>query len=233
MWKTPRTWVTATLTLLLAGCVSGPLQENPILMRPQKPPGQEAPPLYVNLGPYQYGVVFEKVLDVVTDYFEVAYSNRYDGRIETFPRVAPGLGQPWKAGSPDLYQRLLASFQSIRHRAIVLIRAAEDGGFFIDVKVYRELEDVARPVRATAGSAVFRSDNTVERQFEVIDATTYESVWIPIGRDECLEQLILNQLHCELSRGIKPPPPPAAGPAVNPVPDVPATPAPGVVIPAR
>ena len=84
------------------------------------------------------------------------------GRIETFPRVAPGLGQIWKNGSPDLYQRLLATLQSMRYRAIVLITPARDGGFFVDVKVYRELEDVAQPLRAGSASAVFRSDNTPE-----------------------------------------------------------------------
>jgi hypothetical protein len=229
MWQTPRTWWTATLSLLLAGCVSGPLQENPMLLRPQKPLVQENP-VYVPLGPHSYGMLFENVLDVVNDYFEIAYSNRYGGEIETFPRVAPGLEQPWKPGSPDLYQRLLASFQSIRHRAVVKIRSAEDGGFFIDVKIYKELEDVAQPVRSNAASAVFRSDNTVERQFEVIDATTYESVWIPMGRDPCLEQVILDRLaHFDLScikqpeavPGVGTPSSPAPAPQAGPVPGPP------------
>src|SRR5271168_4818307 len=73
MWQTPRTWWTATLALLLAGCVSGPLQENPMLLRPQQPLVQENP-VYVPLGPHSYGLLFENVLDVVTDYFEIAYS---------------------------------------------------------------------------------------------------------------------------------------------------------------
>jgi hypothetical protein len=58
------------------------------------------------------------------------------------PRIAPGLEQPWKPGSPDCAQRLLATFQTIRHRASVLITPAEDGGFFVDVKVLKELEEL-------------------------------------------------------------------------------------------
>jgi hypothetical protein len=181
------------LLVLFAGCATGPLAENPVLVRPEQGLIKDNP-VYVPLGPRCYGLVFEKTLDVVSDYFEIAYSNRYDGRIETFPRIAPGLEQPWKPGSPDLYQRLLATLQSIRHRAIVLIHPAEDGGFFIDVKVYKELEDLPQPARAPSGAAVFRSDNIVERQFEVVDEATLESKWIPIGRDCALEQVILNRL---------------------------------------
>jgi hypothetical protein len=198
------TWA-GTLALLLAGCATGPLQENPVLVRPQKVVVQDNP-VYVPLGPRSYGMLFEKVLDVVDDYFEIAYHDRYAGQIETFPRIAPGLGQPWKPGSPDFYQRLLASCQTLRHRAVVLIEPARDGGYFIDVKVYKELEDLDRPLRATAGTAAFRSDNTVERQYEVVDATVYESTWIPVGRDTLLEQVILERLaHFDIPADSGPP----------------------------
>jgi hypothetical protein len=134
-------------------------------------------------------------MNVVTDFgFEIAYNNRYDGRIETQPMTAPGIGQPWKPGSPDVYQRLLATFQSIRHRAIVLIQPARDGGYFVEVRVLKELEDLARPLRAAASAVTFRGDTTVERQYEVIDSAVYETTWIPIGRDLKLEQEILERI---------------------------------------
>lgn len=44
------------------------------------------------------------------------------------------------------------------------------------------------------GAASFRSDNTVERRFEVIDLTVFESAWIPLGRNMQLEQVILQRL---------------------------------------
>ncbi len=181
------------VTLALGGCAySGPLQDNPLPIR-----GQIAAccdnPMYVPFGPRSYGVVFERCLDVVDDYFKVAFSDRYDGRIETIPQIAPGLGQPWKPGSPDLYQRLYATLQTVRFRAVVLIVPAHDGGYFIDVKVYKELEDLDRPSKARV-AAIFRNNNAVERQYEVIDETTYEPTWIPIGRDEKLEQEILGRI---------------------------------------
>ncbi len=191
-----RTWgflCTATLALIGSGCVSGPMQENPVLIRPNKPSSVDNP-VYLPLGPNSYGAVFEKVQDVLDDYFEIAYTNRYNGEIETFPRVAPGLGEMWKGGSPDLYQRLLATLQSMRNRAVVRIFPADDGGYFVSVMVYRELEDLAQPIKSNTSSAVFRNDNGLERQFEIIDATTYDAIWIPKGRDLCMEQEILDRL---------------------------------------
>src|SRR5436309_3166707 len=111
MW---RTLLTASLAVWLAGCATGPLLENPLPLRPDRPVPTENP-VYVPQGPMAYARVFEKVYDILQDYWEIAYANRYDGRIETFPRVAPGIEQPWKPGSPDLWQRLLAWAQTIRH----------------------------------------------------------------------------------------------------------------------
>lgn len=204
MRRTPRaTWAGALWLLLGSGCATGPLQENPVLLSARRPTCNSNP-VFLPQGPASYNLVFSKVLDVVDDYFEIAYANRYDGRIESFPRIAPGLGEPWKPGSPDLYQRTLATFQSIRHRAVVVLSAADDSGFFVDVRIYKELEDLDKPSRASAGAS-FRIGNTVERQFEVVDSSTYESVWIPIGRDVKLEQVILDRIaHFDLSGCVRP-----------------------------
>jgi hypothetical protein len=225
MWRTRIAGWAATVVLLCAGCMSGPWQDNPLLVRPRRLDPQDNP-VYLALGPQDYGAVFEKVLDVVDDYWEIAYSNRYDGRIETFPRVAPAIGEIWRPGSPDFYQRLLATFQSIRHRAVVLIKPAEDGGFFIDVKVYKELEDLPQPTQALAGPAIFQNAPTVERQFEVIDAAVFEGRWIPIGRDVKIEQVILCRL-AHMDVPLQPAPVFPANPGAPPLPPVgPVTPKP-------
>jgi hypothetical protein len=184
---------TAALLAMLAGCMTGPMLENPMLV-PLDPSVTVENPVFVPGGPSAYHAVFEKAYDVISDSFEIAFSSRWDGRIETFPRIAPGYEQWWKPGSPDPEQRLLATLQTIRHRAFLQIEPANDGGYFITVKVFKELEDLPRPVRATAGAASFRSDNTVERQFEVIDPTVFESQWIPLGEDAKFEQLILQRI---------------------------------------
>ena len=177
----------------LAGCVSGPLLDNPVLLHP----GTECVvenPVYVPLGPPSYGTVYETVRDVLDDYFEIARENRYDGVLETHPRIAPGYEQFWKPGSPNSYERLLATLQTIRHRAVVQIQPANDGGFFVKVTVFRELEDLPRPTLTTAGAAAFRGDQTVERQFEVIDPTFFQANWVPIGQDLDFEQRILQRI---------------------------------------
>jgi hypothetical protein len=190
MW---RTLLAAGLAVFLGGCASGPLQENPLTVRVANA-GPHENPLYIPQGPMAYARVFEKVLDILSEYFEIAYQNRYDGRIETAPKIAPGIEQPWKPGSPDFGQRLYAFFQTIRHRAIVTITTANDGGYFIQVQVLKELEDLPAPTRQTAGESTFRLESTIQRQYEIVDLDLYESNWIPIGHDVKLEQVILERL---------------------------------------
>jgi hypothetical protein len=187
---------TGALLLLAAGCMTGPSLDNPALIRPDANLTVGNPVWIPGAGQpaYYNEKVFEKILDVIDDYFEIRFASRYDGHIDTFPRIAPGYEQIWKPGSPDAYQRLEATLQTIRHRGEVFIEPAQDGGYFVQVIIHKELEDLPRPIRATAGAAAFRSDNTVDRQFEVIDQNAYESNWIPLGRDTQFEQLILQRI---------------------------------------
>jgi hypothetical protein len=186
------------LSASVAGCFTVPtLDTPPVLIRPDAAVCVSNPVWVPSLGldGDAYARVFEKTLEIVGDYFEISYSNRYDGSIETFASIAPGFERFFKPGSPDCYQRLEATLQTIQHRAQVSIQPAEDGGFFIRVTVYKELFDTPYPVRVIAGAAAFRQTTDVERQFEVIDPTVFEpGSWIPHGRDTELEQLILQRL---------------------------------------
>src|SRR5438105_15876759 len=198
LYRIARTTTFASL-LTLTGCMVGPIVDNPMFVR-FDPTINVSNPLWVPSPGVEdggYGKVFEKVLDVLDDYFEIAYANRYDGHLRTFPRIAPGYEQIWKPGSPDAYQRLEATLQTMRHRCHVYIEPAQDGGYFIRVVVYKELEDLPRPIRATAGAAAFLSEITVERQYEVVDPTVFEGNWIPVGpdgRDHELEQALLQRI---------------------------------------
>jgi hypothetical protein len=192
-WRTGWAAWTALAVLGTGGCSSGPLVDNPFLATAE-PLVVVENPVYLPGNPTAYNPTFERILDVLSDYFEIHYANRFDGRIDTYPSTAPGLEQFFKPGSPDFDQRLLATTQSIRHYARVMIRAAENGGYFVDVRVFKELEDVPRPIRSTEGAAAFRTENPLERQFQVIDVTVTDFGWIPIGRDTKLEQVILQRL---------------------------------------
>jgi hypothetical protein len=197
MRRTLWTAWTGLALALLSGCATGPLLDNPLPVTPA--PGVEAEhnPLFVPQGPMSYRKVYEHALQVLADFgFEILEANAYEGRIDTLPRIAPGLLNVLKPGNPDPYERLLATFQTYRHRASILIQPAQAGGFFLHVTVFKELEDLPRPVRSTAGAAIFRADNNVERQFTVIDPTVFEANWIPRGRDLEVEQVLLQKLKC-------------------------------------
>lgn len=189
--RTVRALLIAVLLAGGFGCqTTGPLVEPPPLNPVGTHPTHDLNPFYVP--PISYGQVFETVLTVLNDYeFEVLYSNRYDGRIETVPRVAPGLGLLLKPGSPDMYDRLLATLQTYRHRLSVVIQPAENGGYFVEVIARKELEDIPKPIRSTVGAAIFRPFNDVERQFEVVDPFVFEGNWIFRGRDVPLEQELI------------------------------------------
>lgn len=179
-----------------AGCLSVPPSDNPLHVRSDPVQTCENPVLIAPGQPVPdaYPEVFEKVLSVVGEYFEIAYSNRYDGRIMTHPKIAPGIGEPWRPGSPDARERLLATLQTIRYRGVVQIRAAEAGGYLVQVVVYRELKDEGRPMMAPSGS-VFRDAPPIDRQFEVVDPSIpTDDRWIPKGRESALEDAILQKI---------------------------------------
>jgi hypothetical protein len=189
------------IALLLAagGCASGSLRNPQTLVRPETfSPDNQITITPSEAGPAAYAVLFDRVLDVIDDYFDIESENRYDGRIVAKPRICPGIEQPWKPGSPDFFERALATAQTYRHRSFVLIQPSEDGGYIIGVTVFKELEDLPKPSRDSAGGANFRSTATIERQFEIVDPSIVDTNWIPKGRDFALEQKILNKIQRQL-----------------------------------
>lgn len=195
-------WRFAALAALLAlgGCVAPRGRESPLLARGSPlDTDNQIQFLTDHPGGEAYAVLFEKILDVLDDDFDIASANRYDGRIEAQPRIAAGLEQPWKAGSPSVFDRLLYSCQTYRHRAFVLIQPVEQG-YTVTVTVFKELEDLPKPERAAAGGAAFRGDPSIDRQYEIVDPAVVSHVWIPKGRDVPLEQKILRKIRWELTR---------------------------------
>src|SRR5947209_9552755 len=135
------------LALLPAGCATGPLIDNPVKVA-GGPAAAACPAGAVLVEPLpgeSYPEVYDRILDAVDDYFPIAYSNRYEGRILGEPILAPGLEQPLRRGSPDLYERLLASFQAYRYRCEVRIQPADPAGYYVQVIGRKELKDYPTP----------------------------------------------------------------------------------------
>jgi hypothetical protein len=193
----------AACFLILAGCTTGPMFDNPMRVSGEVTVADETGAIVPSDRPpgEAYAELFDSVLDAVDDYFPIAYSNRYEGRVLGAPTHAPGINQFWKPGSSESYERLLVTLQAYRYRCEVRIREAEPAGYFVQVAVYKELRDYAQPSGVIASVPVFGEGGTVDReQFLVVDPDVTSPIvtpgerWIPKGRETSIEQEIIRKL---------------------------------------
>ncbi len=176
---------------LAAGCVSAPpvAVPNPITVRARS-----------------FEQVWNTTVQVLDEYFDIAKEDRVTGRIETKPQVAATLLEPWRRDSLDWHDRLEATLQSERRRAIATVREVAPGQYAVTIEVYKELEDLPVPVRSPTGHALFRSEPTLHREYAVVTGEPVSSNWVNLGRDWKLEAQILADLSMRL--GHTPPPSP-------------------------
>jgi hypothetical protein len=163
-------------------------------------------PLFIP--PVDRELLWNQTIDAVDDYFRIEREDRVrmiggiltEGRIDTFPTIGSTLFEPWRRDSTPGYEKLHATFQSIRRRGTVRVIPAE-GGYLLDVVVQKELEDLDKPEHATAGGATLRHDGTLVRQETAPGRFSVTLGWIPIGRDVTLEQRILADISARLDVG--------------------------------
>jgi len=149
-------------------------------------------PLTVPSGDFE--AIWNETLAVLDDYFEVRTENRLSRSIVTDPVLGATLLEPWRADSVGFHERLESSMQTIRRFARVQIDPVPGRGYTIKVEVYKELEDLAKPDRQSAGRAVFNNDFPVNRTREIVGPVPVPLQWISRGRDTKLEQAILNRI---------------------------------------
>ena len=155
----------------------------------------------VMLPPTEDNFVWLQVVDVVDDYFHIRseqpVQNRgdiiLDGRLETSYRVGASLSEPWRKDSTSGFERLQSTFQSIRRKAIVVVRP-DGAAYELEVVVHKELEDTDRSQYATEGASAIKRENTIVRTDDGVDDTPRTLGWIPLGRDASLEQVILQDI---------------------------------------
>ncbi len=144
---------------LLAGCIGD------IHLPSQAVPVAYDNPVSIPIANYQ--LVWDGVEDIVKQNFRIEREDPVrligetvtDGRIDTFPMPGATYLEPWYHDSANDYERLESTLQSIRRYAVVkVIYSRRTGTFWVDVAVFKELENLRQPEHSTAGSATFRSD---------------------------------------------------------------------------
>lgn len=157
-------------------------------------------PLYVRVS--NQDAAWDEIARVVSRYFPILREERVrqtgvmltEGRIETRWQAGSTILEPWRRDSAGAFNRWQSTLQSIRRRALLRVTPAA-GGYQIGVRVEKQLEDLNRPERATAGAASLRNDSALPTdRVTPIDPIRDSERWIALGRDPALEQRIIKRL---------------------------------------
>lgn len=144
-------------------------------------------------------VVWEGIIDVVHDYFEIARENRLDGIIETKPLVAAGMLEPWHHDSVGLDNRLEATLQSVRRRGFVNVTPTQ-GGCWVSIQIFKEQEDVLTTPDKSAGNSTFQENRPLQRDLTLVVGDAAPQGWISLGHDQRLENRMLKQIQSSLAQ---------------------------------
>jgi hypothetical protein len=154
--------------------------------------------------------IMDAVSDELDNYFRIYREERIrlvdniltEGWIETHPQIGATALEPWRRDSMPGFERTHATLQTIRRFAKVRVIPNGDS-YLLDVKVYKELEDLPEPQHSTISSRILRHDSTVDIDNEEQPIIQPNRGWIPMGRDFSLEQHILRNIrgaiekHCQ------------------------------------
>jgi hypothetical protein len=203
----------AAVSALMLGCTSGPTWVDNVA--PPVPLYYDNPLLIPQADPQQ---LWEAVADVIDDHFRIEREEPVrvlggtvtEGRLETYPEVASTIFEPWRSDSADAYEKWESTLQSIRRYAHARVIPSQ-GGYLVDVAVYKQLEDVARPAHASSGSATFRNDGSLNRVSSLFGEQDINKGWITLGRDRALEQQILGAIQDRMGLDKR-----SASPAMSP-----------------
>jgi hypothetical protein len=165
----------------------------------QPVPAGYANPILIPIGDSQ--CAWEEIVGTIHSYFRIEREEPIrqigntltDGNITTLPEVSPTLFEPWRHDTVGRDQLLENTLQTMRRRAIIHVTPAQ-GGHYVSVIVFKELEDLRRPEHANAGSATLRYDTTLTQTEQPITGVETAKNWIPRGRDTALEQQIIGDL---------------------------------------
>ena len=175
---------------------------------------QQANPAFVPVANREF--FWNTLVDVIDDSYTIDKEERVrlvfdpqtgqntltDGQIVTHFEISAGWLEPWRTDTASFYDKLESTLQSMRRRAVVHVAAAE-GGYMVEVNVFKDLEDVQTPMFAPASAGTLRYDTSQRHTENTITQQPVVTGWIPQGRDPAAEQYIINQLMSRL--GLLPP----------------------------
>ena len=158
-------------------------------------------------------LVMDEVSDEIDNYFQIVREERVrqadgiltEGWIETLPEIGATALEPWRKDSVSGFELTHASLQTVRRFAKVRIIPTANS-YMIDLKVYKELEDLDQPQASRISGAFSRHDNTLDYDDSTYDFQPVEKGWIPMGRDLALESVILQNIQARLNSAAAKPP---------------------------
>jgi hypothetical protein len=154
-------------------------------------------PIFVEA--YDHEFLWMVLVDVVDSHFEVEREQPIqlhgvltEGRLTTKPKIGASLAELWHADSVGLSERFDSTLQTIRRRAEVHV-TPEAGGYLIDVKVYKELEDNKNPLKSNS-SANLRFEDEIDSFVSQIDVDSGSGNWFIVERDTAMEDRLLLEI---------------------------------------
>jgi hypothetical protein len=182
----------SVLLVGLCGPLSGCAMGRPVVM---------GNPVFVPAG--NEDAAWERTVDVVHDYFDIARENRIIGSqpgvIETRYRIGASLLEPWHRDSHGFENRLESSLQSIRRKAVISVTPAQ-GGYLVGIEVFKEIEDLPGIANNTAGGATFSQTSPLRRDLDLVTGQSSPSGWVSLGHDEILESEMLRRVQVAFTR---------------------------------
>lgn len=151
-------------------------------------------------------LIMDEVSDELDNYFRIYKEERIrivdslmtEGWIETHPKIGGTLFEPWKRDSMPGFEKLHATLQTVRRFAKVRV-IPTGGNYQIDVRVYKELEDLSEPQSSTISGRRLRHDNSIDIDRPELFIEQTNKGWIPMGRDFALEQQILRNFQTRIA----------------------------------
>lgn len=194
-----------SILILFAGCRTF-FSDNPTVA----PSGEHAVENPLIVSPVDREWIMDAVSNELDNYFRIYREERIrivdnivsEGWIETHTQIGGTALEPWRHDSMPGFELAHSTLQTVRRFAKVRVIPNGDS-YLVDVKVYKELEDLPEPQHSSINSRQLRYDNAVDIEVEEQPVIQPNKGWIPMGRDFALEQHVLRNIqvavekHCQ------------------------------------